>query len=130
MEALVISNGATVGIVDGKSNTRPHAYPLHITPLKIILARKVRLNRANMIISHVGDDRTTTIRAQDPLFPNYGTIDLVFSNSPVKIKKFVVNESSGNRITMILNDLATGVRLADKLFVIPGIDDSEFNNYN
>ena len=130
MDAVVVSNGATVGIVDGKSNTRPHAYPLYITPLKIILARKVRLNRAKMIIGHMGDGTTTTIRAQDPLFPNYGTIDLVFSNSPVKLKKLVVNEASGNRIIMILNDLTTGVRLADKLFEIPGLDTNRFNNQN
>ena len=53
-EALVVADGDTVGIIDPRSNER-QGYPLHRTPLKIILARNVDLTRDRMVVGHDGD---------------------------------------------------------------------------
>ena len=68
-QALVVADGDTVGIVDPRSNEK-QGYPLHRTPLKIILARKVDLTRERMVVGHASDGTTTTVRAQDPKNPN------------------------------------------------------------
>ncbi|MBC7133576.1 MAG: outer membrane lipoprotein carrier protein LolA [Roseovarius sp.] len=117
--ALVIADGDTVGIIDPRSNER-QGYPLHRTPLKIILERNVDLGRARMVTGHVSDGPTTTVRAQDPDNPDYGSIDLVFTADPVELRQWIINDANGGRTTVILGDLTRDVRLADENFVIPG----------
>ena len=120
-QTLVVANGDTVGIVDPKSNQGTQAYPLHRTPLSIILARNVDLSRARMVTGHTSDGATTTVRAQDPAHPEYGNIELVFTGSPVELRQWVINDDAGSRTTVILGDLTQGMRLKDESFVIPGL---------
>ncbi|QGX99545.1 outer membrane lipoprotein carrier protein LolA [Roseovarius faecimaris] len=117
---LVVADGDTVGIIDPKSNTGPEAYPLHRTPLKIILARNVNLGQERMVMGHSSDGKTTTVRAQDPEHPEYGNIELVFTANPVELRQWVINDDAGSRTTVVLGDLKTGVRIDDGEFVIPG----------
>jgi len=118
---LVVADGDRVGVVDPKSNTGPEAYPLHRTPLKIVLARNVDLTRERMVTGHASDGKTTTIQAQDPAHPEYGNIELVFTADPVELRQWVINDSAGARTTVVLGDLRTGMQLADDRFVIPGV---------
>ena len=120
-QILVVADGSTVGVVDSKSNTGPEAYPLNRTPLKIILARNVDLTRAKMVTGHVSDGKTTTVRAQDPDHPEYGSIELVFTSGPVELRQWIINDGSGGRTTVVLGDLKKGVRLANDRFEIPGL---------
>jgi len=119
-KTLVVADGDTVGIIDPKSNTGGEAYPLHRTPLKIILARNVDFSRARMVTGHTSDGKTTTVRAQDPEHPEYGNIELVFTGSPVELRQWVINDGGGSRTTVVLGDLNKGVRLGNDRFVIPG----------
>ena len=119
-EALVVADGDTVGIIDPRSNDGPTGYPLHRTPLKIILANNVDLTRERMVVGHVSDGTSTTVRAQDPQHPEYGSIDLVFTGDPVELRQWVIHDGSGSSTTVILGDLRTGVRLGDDRFTIPG----------
>jgi len=119
-EALVVADGDTVGIIDPRSNDGPVGYPLHRTPLKIILANNVDLTRERMVVGHASDGTSTTVRAQDPEHPEYGSIDLVFTGDPVELRQWVINDGNGSRTTVILGDLATGMRLRNETFEIPG----------
>ena len=121
-QILVVSNGDTVGVIDGKSNTGPEGYPLHRTPLKIILANRVNLAREKMVTNHASDGVTTTVRAQDPDNPEYGSIDLVFTAVPVRLSKWVINDGGGGSTTVVLDDFQTNMPLKDDRFKIPGID--------
>jgi len=118
-EALVVADGDTVGIVDPRSNEK-QGYPLHRTPLKIILANTVDLTRERMVVGHASDGVTTTVRAQDPAHPEYGSIDLVFTADPVELRQWVINDANGSSTTVILGDLRRDVRLGNERFVIPG----------
>jgi len=120
-DILVIADGTRVGIIDGKSNTGPEAYPLHRTPLKIILQNNVDFSRERMVTGHSSDEKTTTVRAQDPDNPEYGSIELVFTGEPVELRQWVVNDGAGGRTTVVLGELETGMRLEDDRFVIPGV---------
>ncbi len=120
-QILVVADGSTVGVIDGKSNTGPEAYPLHRTPLKIILARRVDFSRERMVTGHSSDGKTTTVRAQDPEHPEYGNIELVFTGDPVELRQWVINDDAGSRTTVVLGDLKTDLRLGDDRFVIPGL---------
>ena len=119
-EALVVADGDTVGIIDPRSNDGPVGYPLHRTPLKIVLANNVDLTRERMVVGHASDGTSTTVRAQDPEHPEYGSIDLVFTGDPVELRQWVIHDGSGSQTTVILGDLQTGVRLRNEQFEIPG----------
>ncbi len=124
-DMLVVADGSRVGVVDGKSNTGPEAYPLGRTPLKIILARNVDFTQERMVTGHASDGSSTTVRAQDPDNPEYGSIELVFTGEPVELRQWVINDGAGARTTVVLGDLRTGVQIDDEEFVIPGLEGRE-----
>ena len=65
-----------------ESNQPPEQYPLKQTPLNLILERNVDLARRNMVVGQKSDGTKTTVTAQDPEHPDYGTIQLVFTATP------------------------------------------------
>lgn len=115
-EAIVVAGGGAVIIFDPKSNTDPETYPLSRTPLSIILAPTVDLDRANMVTGHGFDGTATVVTAQDPENPEYGNIQLSFTADPVELRKWVINDSGGGQTTVILQSLETGTELSDILF--------------
>ncbi|NRB21044.1 MAG: outer membrane lipoprotein carrier protein LolA [Rhodobacteraceae bacterium] len=112
----VVAGAGAVAIFDKKSNQPPETYPLRRTPLSVILARRVDLSRANMVVGHGFDGTTTVVQTQDPEHPDYGSLELMFTDDPVELRKWVVHDNSGGRTTVILGALETGMPLPSKLF--------------
>lgn len=113
---VVIAGAGAVVIQDPKSNQPPETYPLKRTPLSLILARTVNLGQANMVVGHVFDGTSTIVRAQDPKNPEYGSIEMMFTDSPIELRKWVIHDGSGGKTTVILGGLETGVTLSSRLF--------------
>jgi len=120
-KALVVAGGGTVVVHDPKSNQPPETYPLKRTPLSIILASTVDLGRANMVVGHSFDGTATVVTAQDPENPEYGSIDLMFTDKPVELRKWVVHDANGGQTSVILGGLKTGAPLSDTLFVTQSV---------
>ena len=112
----VVAGSGAVVIHDPKSNQPPETYPLRRTPLALILDRNVNLGRANMVVGHGFDGTATVVRAQDPENPEYGSIELSFTDSPVELRKWVIHDGAGGQTTVILQGLETGVALRSGLF--------------
>lgn len=121
-----VAGGGQVAVFDAGSNEEPERFPLSETPLSIILADPIDFNRAGMITAHTSDGTTTTITAQDPRNPGYGSIELVFTADPVELRQWVVTDDTGQQTTVVLNDVATGVDIGDRLFNIQ----AEMANWN
>ena len=118
-DLLVLAGASTVGIFDGRSNAgAPEQYPLKRTPLSIILERNVNLARRNMVTGHSYDGTATTVRAQDPEHPEYGFIELKFTENPVELRQWVITDGAGIQTTVILGKLAEGITLPAHLFSI------------
>ena len=115
---LVLAEAGTFAIMDPKSNQPPETYPLSRTPLSIILARNVNLGRANMVVGHGFDGVSTVVRAQDPKNPEYGSIEMMFTDAPVQLRKWVIHGSAGETTTVILGDMKTGMSFKSSLFSI------------
>lgn len=116
---LVVAGAGTVAVFDGGSNiATPEQYPLAQTPLNIILERNVDLSRRGMVTGHSYDGTATTVTAQDPQHPEYGSIELKFTANPVELRQWVVNDGGGNRTTVSLGPLSTGGSLSARLFSI------------
>lgn len=117
--AVVVATNNAVYIADSKSNQQPETYPLLRTPLSIILARNVDLSRAKMVVGHDYDGTATIVTAQDPENAEYGNIQMKFTDAPVQLRQWVVNDSSGSQTTVVLGALTTGGALANRLFNPP-----------
>lgn len=117
-EALVVVGGSQVAIFDGKSNAGPQQYPLRRTPLNLVLARNVNLNKAKMVVGHTFDGTATTVVAQDPDNPEVGTIELKFTSNPVELRQWVITDNAGTKTTVLLGELEKGGSMRASLFSI------------
>ncbi|SDI65391.1 LolA family protein [Aliiruegeria lutimaris] len=115
-KSLVMAGGGTVAVFDGKSNSSAEQFPLSQTPLNLILESTVNLGRRNMVVGHSSDGSKTTVVAQDPEHPEYGNIRLVFTDSPIELRQWVITDGSGQQTTVILGQLTKGVALQPSLF--------------
>jgi len=116
--SLVIAGGQQVAIFDAKSNQPPEQYPLKRTPLNLILAERIDLARASMVVGHTADGTSTRVRAQDPEHPEYGSIELVFTANPTALRQWIITDDLGSQTRIELADLETGVDLSGFLFDI------------
>ncbi|MEO0401640.1 MAG: outer membrane lipoprotein carrier protein LolA [Pseudomonadota bacterium] len=118
-DGLVIASSNAVYIVDQKSNQPPETYPLRRTPLSLILARNVNLGQANMVVGHDFDGTATIVTAQDPEHPEYGNIQMKFTDSPTQLRQWVINDIGGGQTTVVLGALETGGTISNRLFDAP-----------
>lgn len=116
--SLVLAGGGQVAIFDPRSDGGPERYPLNQIPLKIILERNIDFTRTNMITGHTSDGTTTTVTAQDPDHPEYGSIQMVYTADPVELRQWIVTDDTGQQTTVILGDLEKDGRVPDILFNI------------
>ena len=117
-KSLVLASGGQVGVFDAKSNQPPEQYPLSRTPLNLILAEKVDLGRARMVVTHRADGTSTRVTAQDPEHPEYGTIELVFTSNPVELRQWIITDDLGQQTTVILGEMKKGTNLGERIFSI------------
>ena len=115
---LVLASGGMVAIFDAKSNQPPEQYPLARTPLNLILAQKVNLSAAKMVIGHREVGTTTRVQAQDPKHPEYGTIELVFQEQPLALTQWIITDDIGNQTSVSLGTLKVGEIYPNSLFSI------------
>jgi outer membrane lipoprotein-sorting protein len=103
--ALVLASSGSVYVLDRKLGGQPETYPLSQTPLSIILARNVNLSQAGMVTAHSYDGTATTVTAQDPKRPEYGSIQLKFTDNPVELRQWIINDGNGGVTTVVLGGL-------------------------
>ena len=113
---LVVSNGSAVNIFDSRLKTF-ESYPLSRTPLNLLLAREVRLDRGVVItgVRRLADGFTIT--AVDAKRQTLGRIALNFSNGPA-LTGWTVTDVKGGETRVRLVDFENTASLDPKLFVL------------
>lgn len=114
---LVVSNGNNVNIFDSRLKTF-ESYPLSKTPLNLLLAREVRLDRGVIITDVRPLADGFTIVAQDAKRQALGRITIDFSNSPIGLMGWTITDIKGGTIRVRLSDFAETAGLDPKLFVL------------
>ena len=118
-DLLVMAGGGQVAIFDGKSNiSGAERYPLRRTPLNLILERDIDLASRDMVIGHDFDGTATIVTAQDPEHPEYGHLQLKFTDNPVELRQWVVFDGQGAETTVVLGQLDLPSELPGSLFSI------------
>jgi outer membrane lipoprotein-sorting protein len=113
----VISNGLFVAVQDSKLNTL-QKYPLAATPLKLILARSVDLNRDARIVNIMAqpDFATVTVEARGGDAP--GQLTLMFDGESYALKQWTVTDAQGLDTSVALLDINHPESLPARLFRI------------
>jgi outer membrane lipoprotein-sorting protein len=112
---VIASNGFRVTVVDHRLGTI-QGYPLAFTPLGLFLARNIRLDRGVVVTSV---DRTVagfSITARDRGHPNQGSIDMTFTNDPIRLAGWTVTDSRGQAVQIRLAALAPATRQSWRFF--------------
>ena len=117
-EGLVVVGGGQVAIFDPKSNSEPLRFPLIQTPLSLVLEKTVDLARRDMVVAHKKKGEITFIVLQHPAYPEYGSIQLMFTDNPVQLRQWIVEDNSGNQTQIVLGDWVEGQKLSNILFNI------------
>jgi outer membrane lipoprotein-sorting protein len=113
---LVVSNGANVNIFDSRLKSF-QSYPLSRTPLALLLAREVRLDRGVVITGVRKFTDGFTIVAQDAKRQTLGRISLDFSPAPA-LMGWTVTDAKGGETRVRLVDFEKTAGLDPKLFVL------------
>ncbi len=113
---LVVSNGSAVNISNPRLKTF-ESYPLSRTPLVLLLAREVRLDRGVTITGVRRLSDGFTITAVDGKRQTLGRIALDFSNAPELIG-WTVTDVKGGETRVRLVDFEKTSGLDPKLFVL------------
>jgi outer membrane lipoprotein-sorting protein len=82
------------------------------------LERAVDLAQRDMVVAHFEAESQTAVTLQDPENPDYGFIQLIFTDNPVQLRQWVVQDNSGGRTHIFLDSLTQGVKLSNVLFNI------------
>ncbi len=115
-QALVIAAASDIVIIDKKSNQPPETYPLDKTPLSLILAKEVDLTRARMVREARFDGETTNVTAFIPSEPDAGFIEMIFTDSPTRLRGWVIHDETGGQTRVKLGEIETGMSLPARLF--------------
>lgn len=114
---LVVSDGYNVKVYDRALKTFDQ-YPLGQTPLSLLLAREVSLDKG-VIVDRV--ERRTggfAITARDGRKQAEGRIELLFAGPNAQLREWTVIDPQGQRTRVRLNGVAPVASLDPKLFVL------------
>ena len=114
---LVVSDGSFVGVSDRRLKTF-NEYPLGRTPLALLLARQVRLDRGAVVTAVQQSAEGFSIGLRDARGQAEGRLTLLFRNDPVALRGWNIVDAQGRRTEVRLGPLAAAEHLAPGLFYI------------
>ncbi len=117
---LVVSDGQFVGVSDRRLKTF-NEYPLGRTPLVLLLARQVRLDRGVTVTDVEQTADGFSISARDGRGEAEGRITLLFRNDPIALRGWTLVNGQGRATQVRLGPLSPADHLAPGLFYIRGV---------
>lgn len=123
--ALIVADGTWVGVCDRQIGTFER-YPLRETPLDLLLRDRVDLRTEGAVQAIERGENQLRVRAIDPDAPEQGSITMIFSDVPLRLRRWVVVDAQGLTTTVALSETRSNVELDPELFVIEDEDCEPF----
>ena len=113
---LVIADGSNLIYVDKEINQATSVF-LSLTPADLILREKLSFSSESVLLTGFrrspGIIRISIVKADDPLD---GQLTLVFSDMPLELRKWTVNDAQGVKTTVSLLGSRFAVHIDNSLF--------------
>ncbi len=114
---LIVVNGATVGYYDREIKQAQYL-GTDMTPAGVLIREKIKLTSGDLVVTRFergqGALRLTLAGAADP---GAGAIALVFSETPLTLRKWYIHDAQGQTTEVALLGPQFGVEIAPKLFL-------------
>jgi len=125
---LVVADGVYVIVKDRKLETADH-YPIGMTPLKFVLADKIDILNETKVIHVYQDPQTLSVTLEDKSILIPGRLTLEFDNKSMQLKQWVIIDGQGQRTTIAMRNMVSGVKADSSLFkvIIPRNIESDEN---
>lgn len=114
---LIIANGPTVGYYDREVKQAQYL-GADLTPAGVLIREKIQFAGGDLALTRFergpGALRLTLTRADDP---GAGSIALVFSDTPLTLRKWYIHDAQGQTTEVALLGPQFGVEISPKLFL-------------
>jgi outer membrane lipoprotein-sorting protein len=114
---LIVADGKWLTIKNTKKESGDQ-FPLSSTPLRLVLASDVDLLNETDIIGFDQADGLTSVTLQDRKSSLGGQIILIFDDHNNVLQQWIVVDGKGQRTTVQLANIETGVKIDPKLFMV------------
>ena len=112
---LITSNGFWLTVQDKKLK-QTNNFPLNQTPINLFLNKKLNFNEDEFKIKFEKRSGIITLIFSDNQKLNSSMFKLIFTNTPLRLKKWVIIDEFNNETSVLLQNLVTGNKYPNILF--------------
>ena len=112
---LITSNGFWLTIQDKKLR-QTNNFPINQTPLNLFLNQKLNFNEDELKFKFEKGSGIITLIFSGNKKLNSSIFKLIFTNTPLKLKKWVIVDEFNNETSVLLQNLVSGKKYPNTLF--------------
>ena len=113
---LVVSDGTWVVVFDLR-NCAQQTAPLSQTPLNLFLKDRVNLREEGAVTGVETEAGQMRVTAVDPANPDQGSITMIFSESPLELRQWIITDPEGQTTTVALSEVRRGIDVPIEKFL-------------
>ena len=117
---LVKADGVTIGVHNRQLQTWDY-YPLHKTPLSIVLAQSIDVAHDSVQSVEIDKELVTIVLADKSLFGD-SKISLMFDPMTYDLRQWIVHDRQGRDTTVVIYNIERDIELENQIFAL---DDSQ-----
>ena len=114
---LLIADGTFLVFIDRDLEQTTHVF-LNSTPLRMLVSENIDFKEDVTVTKIARGPGTLNITFKDSEEPEKGSISLLFSDKPLRLRKWSVIDSQTIETTVTLTNIQTGIELDPNLFVV------------
>jgi len=118
---LLLSDGYFLRYVDKDLEQVTHLW-LDNTPIGFLLDEDIKLSESITVTKFSQNANVLIINLKNSENPEQGAISLIFSDKPLKLKKWVIKDAQGITTTITLNNSERAIELNPTLFKLTDVE--------
>jgi len=115
---LVLVAAGALAIFDPKGDQGPMTYPIRNNPISLLLNSEIDLINSGIVSNYKKALGEAVLVIRDPIKPERGSVELLFSGTQPELKKFTVKNENGTSTSIVLEDTEYPKNINDTLFSI------------
>ena len=115
---LVLVAAGALAIFDPKGDQGPMTYPIRNNPISLLLNSEIDLINSGIVSNYKKALGEAVLVIRDPIKPERGSVELLFSGTQPELKKFTVKNENGTSTSIVLEDTEYPKNINETLFSI------------
>ena len=115
---LVLIAAGALAIFDPKGDPEPMTYPVRNNPISLLLNGEIDLINSGIVSNYVEALEEAVLIIRDPMTPESGSVEFLFSGVQPELTKFIVKNENGTSTSIALEEIEYPKDINDTLFSI------------